>query len=106
MAVQMTELAAAACALIAGVGLQFAGWQLMIMNRAAAMERRVARERVVVARRPIEARVNRSPCRRPGGSRRVAAKRADDFVADGVLVRVADRFEVVDIDHHCDGGRW
>ena len=51
----MSEWAAAASTLIAAVGLLFAGWQLMIMNRAAAMERRVAREGVVVSWRPLEA---------------------------------------------------
>ena len=51
----MSEWAAVASTLIAGMGLLFAGWQLMIMNRAAALERRVAREGVVVSWRPIEA---------------------------------------------------
>jgi len=51
----VSEWAAVASALIAGVGLLFAGGQLMVMNRAAAMERRVAREGVVVSWRPIEA---------------------------------------------------
>jgi hypothetical protein len=51
----MSEWAAVASALIAGVGLLFAGGQLMVMNRAAAMERRVARDGVVVSWRPIEA---------------------------------------------------
>jgi len=51
----MSEWAAVASTLIAGVGLLFAGWQLMIMNRAAALERRVARDGVVVSWRPVEA---------------------------------------------------
>ena len=51
----MSEWAAVASALIAGVGLLFAGWQLMIMNRAAALDRRVSIEGVVVSWRPIEA---------------------------------------------------
>src|SRR5579859_168804 len=41
--------------LIAGLGLLFAGGQLMIMNRAAALEKRVARDGVVVSWEPIEA---------------------------------------------------
>jgi hypothetical protein len=49
------EWAAVATTLIAGVGLLFAGGQLMVMNRAAAMERRVARDGVVVSWQPIEA---------------------------------------------------
>jgi hypothetical protein len=51
----MSEWAAVASAMIAGVGLLFAGWQLMIMNQAQAMERRVARDGVVVSWLPIEA---------------------------------------------------
>src|SRR2546421_4056894 len=51
----MSDWAAVASALIAGIGLLFAGWQLMIMNRAAKLERTVARDGVVVSWRPIEA---------------------------------------------------
>ncbi len=51
----MGEWAAIATTLIAGVGLLFGGGQLMVMNRAAALERRVARDGVVVSWRPIEA---------------------------------------------------
>jgi hypothetical protein len=51
----MSEWAAVVSTLIAGLGLLFAGGQLMVMNRTAAMERRVAREGVVVSWRPINA---------------------------------------------------
>ena len=47
--------AAIASTLIAVVGLFFTGAQLLVMNRAAAMERRVAREGVVVSWEPVEA---------------------------------------------------
>jgi hypothetical protein len=51
----MSEWAAVASTLIAGVGLLFAGGQLRITNRAAAMERRIARDGVVVSWQPVEA---------------------------------------------------
>jgi hypothetical protein len=51
----MGEWAAVASTLIAAVGLLFAGGQVMIMNRAAAMERRIARDGVVVSWQPVEA---------------------------------------------------
>jgi hypothetical protein len=51
----VVDWATVASALIAGVGLLFAGWQLMIMNKAAAMERRVALNGVVASWRPVEA---------------------------------------------------
>jgi hypothetical protein len=51
----MGEWAAVASTLIAGIGLLFAGWQLLAMNRSTAMERRVAIDGVVVSWRPVEA---------------------------------------------------
>ncbi|NUT37745.1 MAG: hypothetical protein HOV79_32270 [Hamadaea sp.] len=51
----MAEWATVASTLIAGVGLFFAGAQLLVMNRSAAMDRRIALEGVVVSWRPIEA---------------------------------------------------
>lgn len=57
----VSEWAAVVSALIAGIGLLFAGRQLHIMNRAAALERRVSREGVVVLWRPIEAPHEPSP---------------------------------------------
>jgi hypothetical protein len=51
----MGEWATVASTLIAGVGLLFAGGQLMVMNRTAAMERRVARDGVVVTWQPVQA---------------------------------------------------
>lgn len=44
-----------ASTLIAGIGLLFAGAQLLVMNRSAAMDRRIALEGVVVSWRPVEA---------------------------------------------------
>src|SRR5688572_10209386 len=51
----MSEWAAIVSTLIAGLGLFFAGGQLLVMNRTAAMERRVARDGVVVSWRPTDA---------------------------------------------------
>lgn len=51
----MSEWAAVFSTLIAGLGLFFAGGQLLVMNRTAAMERRVARDGVVVSWRPLDA---------------------------------------------------
>jgi hypothetical protein len=50
----VAEWAAVVSTLVAGIGLLFAGGQLMVMNKKAAMARRVARDGVVVAWRPIE----------------------------------------------------
>jgi hypothetical protein len=44
-----------ASTLIAGLALVFAGWQLLILNRQARYERRVAYDGVVVAWQPTEA---------------------------------------------------
>ena len=51
----MAEWAAVASTLIAGIALFFAGGQLLVMNRTAAMERRVARDGVAVSWRPLDA---------------------------------------------------
>ena len=51
----MEQWATVASTLIAGVGLLFAGGQLRVMNRAAALDRRVAYDGVVAAWQPIEA---------------------------------------------------
>src|SRR5215813_4627893 len=52
---RMGEWATVASTLIAGIGLLFAGAQLLVMNRSTAMDRRIALEGVVVSWRPIEA---------------------------------------------------
>jgi hypothetical protein len=51
----MSDWAAVVSALIAAVGLVFAGWQLLLLNRQARYERRVAYEGVVVSWRALEA---------------------------------------------------
>jgi len=51
----MNDLVAIASASIAAVGLFFAGWQLLLLNRNATYERRVAYDGVVVSWRPVEA---------------------------------------------------
>ncbi len=51
----MTDWVAVVSTSITGAGLVFAGWQLMIMNRAARMDRRVALDGVVASWRAIEA---------------------------------------------------
>lgn len=51
----MGEWATVASTLIAGIGLLFAGAQLLVMNRSAAMDRRIALEGVVVSWRRVEA---------------------------------------------------
>jgi hypothetical protein len=50
----MSDWAAAVSALIAGLGLLFAGGQLALLNRQARYERRVAYEGVVVSWYPLE----------------------------------------------------
>jgi hypothetical protein len=51
----MAEWAGIASALVAAVGLVFAGWQLLLLNRQARYDRRVAYDGVVVSWRPVEA---------------------------------------------------
>ncbi|GAA3213857.1 hypothetical protein ACFO1B_13125 [Dactylosporangium siamense] len=51
----MTDWVAVTSTSITGAGLVFAGWQLMIMNRAARMDRKVALDGVVASWRAVEA---------------------------------------------------
>jgi len=50
----MSDWAAVGSAVFAAVGLLFAGWQLLLLNRQADHDRRVALEGVVVSWRPLE----------------------------------------------------
>jgi hypothetical protein len=87
-------IAAVASAVVAGIGLIFAGWQVRLLNQAARQERKVALDGVAVSWQPVEAPHRPEPDGTAQWVYRITAHNPGRLPIDEIVVRLTFPVEV------------